>query len=141
MQITEELIDYLQKLGRIRLSEEDRQKTMKDLSSIMGYIDKLNELDTTGVEPLSHVFGRTNVVREDEVTNGDMRDKIIKRFAAGTIGVCFAYALIRQPFAVMKNPDELITAASQSAKESQQKRLSSLHAALTDLSVRSSPRI
>lgn len=81
MQITEELIDYLQKLGRIRLSEEDRQKTMKDLSSIMGYIDKLNELDTTGVEPLSHVFGRTNVVREDEVTNGDMRDKIISNAA------------------------------------------------------------
>ena len=70
-------LDYLQKLGRIRLSEEDKQKTMKDLGSIMGYIDKLNELDTTGVEPLSHVFGRTNVVREDEVTNGDMRDKII----------------------------------------------------------------
>ena len=39
-----------------------------------------------------------------------MRDKIIKRFAAGTIGVCFAYALIRQPFAVMKNPSELMTA-------------------------------
>ena len=50
-----------------------------------------------------------------------MRDKIIKRFAAGTIGVCFAYALIRQPFAVMKNPSELMTAdwsvASQSATE------------------------
>ncbi|MBR1482609.1 MAG: hypothetical protein IJ598_06540 [Ruminococcus sp.] len=48
-----------------------------------------------------------------------MRDKIIKRFVAGTIGVCFAYALIRQPFAVMKNPSELMTAdwnaASQSA--------------------------
>ena len=38
-----------------------------------------------------------------------MRDKIIKRFAAGTIGVCFAYALIRQPFAAMNNPSELIT--------------------------------
>ena len=37
-----------------------------------------------------------------------MRDKIIKRFAAGTIGVCFAYALIRQPFAVMNDPGELI---------------------------------
>ena len=49
MEITSDLIDYLQKLGRIRLSEEDKQKTMKDLGSIMGYIDKLNELDTTGV--------------------------------------------------------------------------------------------
>ena len=38
-----------------------------------------------------------------------MRTKIINRLAAGTIGVCFAYALIRQPFAVMRNPDELMT--------------------------------
>lgn len=82
MQITEELIDYLQKLGRIRLSEEDRQKTMKDLGSIMGYIDKLNELDTTGVEPMSHVFGKTNVFREDNVTNADMKDKIIANAAS-----------------------------------------------------------
>lgn len=81
MEITEELIDYLQKLGRIRLSEEDRQKTMKDLGSIMGYIDKLNELDTTGVEPLSHVFGRTNIMREDKVTSGDCKDKIISNAA------------------------------------------------------------
>ena len=51
-----------------------------------------------------------------------MRDKIIKRFAAGTIGICFAYALIRQPFAVMKNPSELMTAdliaATQSTTQS-----------------------
>lgn len=77
MEITEELIDYLQKLGRIRLSEEDRQKTMKDLGSIMGYIDKLNELDTTGVEALSHAGNRVNVMREDVVTNEDMRDKVL----------------------------------------------------------------
>lgn len=77
MEINGELIDYLQKLGRIRLSEEDKQKTIKDLGSIMGYIDKLNELDTTGVEPMSHAFGTVNVVREDKVTNDDMRDKVI----------------------------------------------------------------
>ena len=47
-----------------------------------------------------------------------MRDKIIKRFAAGTIGVCFAYALIRQPFAVMKNPSELMTADWNAATQS-----------------------
>ena len=39
-----------------------------------------------------------------------MRDKILKRFAVGTFGVCFAYALIRQPFAVMNDPSELIAA-------------------------------
>ena len=39
-----------------------------------------------------------------------MRDKILKRFAAGTVGVFFAYALIKQPFAVMNDPSALIAA-------------------------------
>ena len=39
-----------------------------------------------------------------------MRDKILKRFAAGTVGVLFAYALIKQPFAVMSDPSALIAA-------------------------------
>ena len=77
MEITKELIDYLQKLGRIRLSPEDQEKTMKDLGSILGYIDMLNELDTTGVEPMSHASGRTNVFRADEVSNGEMRDAVL----------------------------------------------------------------
>ena len=46
-----------------------------------------------------------------------MRDKIIKRFAAGTIGVCFAYALLRQPFAVMHDPSELMTANQNAASQ------------------------
>lgn len=77
MEITKDLIDYLQKLGRIRLSEEDQAKTMKDLGSILGYIDMLNELDTTGVEPMSHAFGRTNVFRDDEVSNDAMQEAIL----------------------------------------------------------------
>ena len=77
MEITEELIDYLQKLGRIRLSEEDRQKTMKDLGSIMGYIDKLNELDTEGIDAMSHSFNQVNCFREDIVTNEDDTENIL----------------------------------------------------------------
>lgn len=77
MEITNELVDYLEQLGRIRLSDEEKEKTAKDLGSILGYIDKLNELDTEGVEPMSHAFGRTNVFREDEVTNDDMREDIL----------------------------------------------------------------
>ena len=44
---------------------------------MLDYIDKLNELDTSGVEPMSHVFPMNNVFREDVVTNGDERDKIL----------------------------------------------------------------
>lgn len=81
MEITLDLIEYLEKLGRIKLSPEEEERTLKELGSILGYIDKLGELDTAGVEPLSHAFGRTNVVREDVVTNDDMQDLILSNAA------------------------------------------------------------
>ena len=49
----------------------------KDMESMLDYVDKLNELDTDGVEPMSHVFPVNNVFREDIVTNGDDREEIL----------------------------------------------------------------
>ena len=72
-----DLISYLEELGRIRLTDEEKAKTLTDLKSILEYMDKLNELDTSSVEPLSHAFPLTNVYREDVVTNGDLRDAIL----------------------------------------------------------------
>ena len=77
MEITADLIAYLESLGRIRLSEAEKDKTKTDLGAILAYIDKLNELDTTGVQPLSHALTMTNVFREDVITNGSMRDAIL----------------------------------------------------------------
>ena len=51
MTIDRSLVEYLEKLGRIHLSEEERSASEKDLQSILSYIDTLNELDTDGVEP------------------------------------------------------------------------------------------
>ena len=48
------------------------------MSRMLDYIDKLNQLDTTQVEPMSHAFSMNNVFREDVVTNGDDRDNILK---------------------------------------------------------------
>ena len=79
--ITDETIDYVGILAKLELSAEEKEQAKKDLAEMLDYIDQLGELDTTGVEPMSHVFGRTNVVREDQVTNGDMRDKIISNAA------------------------------------------------------------
>ena len=59
-------------------TEEEREQAKKDMGSMLDYIDKLGELDTTGVEPMSHVFPVHNVFREDVVTNGDMREDILK---------------------------------------------------------------
>lgn len=69
--ISDETIDYVGILAKLELSEEERQQAKKDMGSMLDYIDKLNELDTSGVEPMSHVFPVQNVFREDIVTNGD----------------------------------------------------------------------
>lgn len=76
--ISDETIDYVGILAKLELNEEEKEQAKKDMESMLDYIDKLNELDTTGVEPMSHVFPVNNVFREDVVTNGDDRENILK---------------------------------------------------------------
>ena len=75
--ISDETMEYVGILAKLELSEEEKAAAKKDMESMLDYIDKLNELDTTGVEPMSHVFPVNNVFREDVVTNGDDRDEIL----------------------------------------------------------------
>ena len=63
--ISDETIEYVGILAKLELSDEEKEAAKKDMASMLDHIDKLNELDTTGVEPMSHVFP------EDVVTNGD----------------------------------------------------------------------
>ena len=64
-------IEYVGILAKLELSEEEKQEAKKDMGRMLDYIDKLNELDTEGVEPMTHIFPVSNVFREDVVTNGD----------------------------------------------------------------------
>lgn len=66
MQIEDKLIDYLEDLCRLRLPPEAREDTKESLGKILAYIEQLAELDTQGVEALSHPFPFTNRFREDE---------------------------------------------------------------------------
>lgn len=76
MQITPELVKYLESLARIILSEDEEKKVGAELGDILAYIDMLNELDTEGVEAMSHCFPLTNVMREDEVAPSMSPDEI-----------------------------------------------------------------
>lgn len=69
--ITDETIEYVSILAKLELSDEERRQAGKDMGRILDYIDKMNELDTSSVEPLSHILPVQNVFREDMVTNGD----------------------------------------------------------------------
>ena len=76
--ISDETIEYVGILAKLELSGEEKEQAKKDMGSMLDYIDKLGELDTEGVEPMSHVSPVKNVFREDVVTNGDMREEILK---------------------------------------------------------------
>ena len=56
MKITEELVDYVSTLSRLRLPQEEKAKMAGELEQIVTYMDTLNTLDTDGVEPMSHTF-------------------------------------------------------------------------------------
>ena len=76
--ITNETIDHVAVLARLELTGQEREEARRDMCRMLDYIDKLNELDTDGVEPMSHVFSMDNVFREDVVTNGDDRSAILQ---------------------------------------------------------------
>lgn len=76
--ISDETIEYVGILAKLELSDEEKEKAKSDMGKMLDYIDKLNELDTSSVEPMSHVFPVNNVFREDEVVNVDDRENILK---------------------------------------------------------------
>jgi len=75
--ITKEVIEYIEILAKLELSEEEKETAKNDMTTMLDYMDMLNELDTDDVAPMSHVFPVTNAFREDCVCNGDKRDEIL----------------------------------------------------------------
>lgn len=60
---------HVAKLAKLKLTEEEIDTYLKQLSSVVDYIGKLNEIDTNKVEPVSHITGLTNVTAEDDIEN------------------------------------------------------------------------
>lgn len=67
MKITEELVDYVSTLSRLKLEADERSAMTAELEQIVSYMDVLERVDTRGVEPLSHVLPVCNVTRSDVV--------------------------------------------------------------------------
>lgn len=83
--LTEKEVKHIAGLARIKIDEKEEKNLKKDLSSILEYIEKLNEVDTTGVEPLYQTTGLVNSFRSDEsrgefkvsAEGGDLNKKLI----------------------------------------------------------------
>jgi aspartyl-tRNA(Asn)/glutamyl-tRNA(Gln) amidotransferase subunit C len=69
-------------LARIEISEEEAEKYSTELSDILGFVEKLNEADTDGVEPIAHITGAKNVTREDKAVeySDETKENIINNF-------------------------------------------------------------
>ena len=78
MTIDLKTIKHISKLSRISVDDEKAKKLVGDLNSIFDFIEKLNELDTDKVEPLTSVAETTLKLRSDEVKNQNIREQIIK---------------------------------------------------------------
>ena len=77
MIIDEKTIEYLADLSRLELNPEETEARKKDLADILKYMEKLDELDTTGCPEMTHPFDNVNRFREDIITNEDNREKML----------------------------------------------------------------
>ena len=78
MSIDKDTVKHIAKLARISLDEKKINSLSKDLSSIMKFIEKLNELNTDNVKPLTSIIDASLKSREDEIRDGKIRDQILK---------------------------------------------------------------
>ena len=67
MKITKEEVEHVAHLARLDFTEEEKEKFTSQLNDILMYVDTLNQIDTTGVEPMSHAIALHNAFRDDRV--------------------------------------------------------------------------
>src|SRR5450432_714012 len=78
MEVNDALIDKLANLARLQFDDVEKAGIKKDLQRMIKFVEKLNELDTTGVAPLLHMSDNINVLREDEITGSISREDGLK---------------------------------------------------------------
>jgi aspartyl-tRNA(Asn)/glutamyl-tRNA(Gln) amidotransferase subunit C len=77
-------VEHIAKLAKLKFNETELIKMAKELNSILDYINKLNEIDTSNVEPLSHVIDLKNVFREDKVKESYPVEEVLKNAPSKT---------------------------------------------------------
>lgn len=76
--ITVKDVEHVAKLARLELSEEEKEKYTKQLGDVLKYVDAMNEVDTSSVEPMAHAIDFVNVMREDKVFYEQTKEELMK---------------------------------------------------------------
>ena len=88
--ISDETMDYVGILAKLDLNEEEKEAARCDMQKMLDYVDKLNELDTSRVEPMTHIFSMGNVFRDDVVEDNYAAEELLA--AAAT--KCDGYVVV-----------------------------------------------
>jgi aspartyl-tRNA(Asn)/glutamyl-tRNA(Gln) amidotransferase subunit C len=97
MEVNDALIDQLSNLARLEFKAEEKEEIKKDLQRMIHFVEKLAELDTSGIEPLLHMSPQINVLREDRLQDSISRKQALAN-APATDGVYFKVPkVIRNP--------------------------------------------
>ncbi len=78
MKVTEKDVQYVSELANLELTEDEQRRMLRDMNAILEHVDKLNELDTTGVEPMAQVRTSNEALREDAVRPSLDRNVVMK---------------------------------------------------------------
>ena len=77
MSVDKDTVNKIARLSRIAISEQEAEKMVGELNGILAWVEQLGEVDVTGVEPMTAVIPNTLRLRDDVVTDGNIRDKIL----------------------------------------------------------------
>lgn len=78
MEVTDQLVEKLAHLSRLQFNESEKAEIKNDLQRMIGFVEKLNELNLDGVEPLMHMSEEMNVLREDKIKGSVSREEALK---------------------------------------------------------------
>lgn len=84
MSVTKKDVEYIANLARLKFSDEELENFTSELNEILNYIEKLNELNTENIEPLSHPIENINVFREDQLKPSIDREEALKNAPSST---------------------------------------------------------
>ena len=82
MEVTGALVDKLANLSRLEFNAADKEEIKNDLQRMISFVEKLDELDLEGTEPLLHMSENVNVLRDDEVKGSITREEALKNAPA-----------------------------------------------------------
>ena len=78
MEVNRQMVNNLAQLARLHFSDEEKNALEQDLERMISFVEKLKEIDTTGIEPLQHIGAAINVFREDEIKGSVSRSEALQ---------------------------------------------------------------